>query len=962
MRSRLLLTFLCFLFQLCIYAQDKVANLQLDGRVQDNITHTDLIGAKVDILTEDSTVMASTIADLGNIGYRKLAGFTLNLRISKRKYILKVSLTGYDTYCTDVNIGNTESKDINIDLSIIYLSKTREVKLDEVTVVATKIKFYNKGDTLVYNADAFQLAEGSMLDNLVAQLPGAQLKSDGRIYVNGKFVNELLLNGKDFFRGDNSVMLQNLPTYMIDKIKVYDKAGDLSIISGREMGDEKFVMDVTLKKKYNIGLYGNIDAGAGSDERYLARLFAMRMTDHSRISLYANQNNVNDHAKPGQSTDWSPDRMPLGRLTSRIAGVDVNVWGRDDKFNIKSTTQYQDFCNNIERKINTENFLTESNTYERILQHDKVKNWTISTQNDFNLKTGKHFADYLTINQNFSYQRSTPSSSSISSASLSSFAGYDQSLLDSIYNPHLTPKVTRDIINRNILSYLQQSDLWKGELNVSYMARLRNKDMMQVMANSKFSSTSKDLFTRQTIDTWDGTKEQTFLNRYSSLPEHSYNYIVGARYYQFCIPRLELRYFYSYEQAYIKTTKSIYRLEELGGWDDSNKDNFGMLPSEALYTTTIDINNSYSSNQLTRIHTVNWDAKWNFHKTELGKWQWNTQLSLQRTDRDYKFHQDKSTRLYLHWTLFSTDSEILYTSNDRNTSAQLIYNVSNILPNMLYLVDYKNDNNPLNITYGNSNLRYSTTHNWTARYETKRNGMVLSPSAYFTINGNAIGMAMKYDRSTGRREYHPENVDGNWKTGIAFSSTLPMGKARRWYLTNTIKEDFVNNVDLVGISTEDNFNKNIVKTSYLSDNLRIDYKFNNYSLSFKGNITWTNAKGGSQLPVNINAYDYNYGLVASAKLPWKFNVTSDMTVYTRSGYDFSAINSTDFIWNIRLSRPIFKGKIVLMADAFDVLGNLKNTTYNVNAQGKTETFNNTVRRYVLFHAIFKFDKQSTKKK
>ena len=70
--------------------------------------------------------------------------------------------------------------------------------LKEKIVKATKIKFYHNGDTLVYNADAFQLADGSMLDMLIKQLPGVVLKNNGQIFVNGKFVSSLLLNGMPF--------------------------------------------------------------------------------------------------------------------------------------------------------------------------------------------------------------------------------------------------------------------------------------------------------------------------------------------------------------------------------------------------------------------------------------------------------------------------------------------------------------------------------------------------------------------------------------------------------------------------------------------------------------------------------------------------------------------------------------------------------------------------------------------
>ena len=72
--------------------------------------------------------------------------------------------------------------------------------LDEVVIKATKIKFFTRGDTVIYNANAFNLAEGSMLDAMISQLPGARLERNGQLFVNGKKVESLLRNGKDFFK------------------------------------------------------------------------------------------------------------------------------------------------------------------------------------------------------------------------------------------------------------------------------------------------------------------------------------------------------------------------------------------------------------------------------------------------------------------------------------------------------------------------------------------------------------------------------------------------------------------------------------------------------------------------------------------------------------------------------------------------------------------------------------------
>lgn len=51
---------------------------------------------------------------------------------------------------------------------------------------------------------------------------------------------------------------------------------------------------------------GNVELGAGVTDKYLARLFALRFTNHSRLSFYFNANNMNDDGKPGVSTTWSP--------------------------------------------------------------------------------------------------------------------------------------------------------------------------------------------------------------------------------------------------------------------------------------------------------------------------------------------------------------------------------------------------------------------------------------------------------------------------------------------------------------------------------------------------------------------------------------------------------------------------------------------------------------------------------
>ena len=272
------------------FAQSDIFTLK--GKIFEARTKVQLLESHVEVLSAmDSTIITSTNAiqkyRSGNDTYYT-SEFNLNIPRQEGEYIVRVSKKGYETTCLTVSIKNLYKRESSRTIPDIYLEKERHVNLDEVVVTATKVKFYLNGDTIVYNADAFQLSEGSMLDNLVRQLPGVEMKGE-KIYVNGRFVESLLLNGKDFFKGNNGVLLNNLPNYMVSKVAVYEKLGNDSEFLGHEVAnDTRYVMDVKLKKKYSVGFSGNVELGGGTAEKYLARLFALRFTNHSRLSVFFN--------------------------------------------------------------------------------------------------------------------------------------------------------------------------------------------------------------------------------------------------------------------------------------------------------------------------------------------------------------------------------------------------------------------------------------------------------------------------------------------------------------------------------------------------------------------------------------------------------------------------------------------------------------------------------------------------
>lgn len=285
---------------------EKRGSINLWGYVVDSFLQTGLEGAKVTLMTADSTVVDS----IRTYPYDGNALFHFSLPAKTQNIILRAEQEGYETGYVSMKV-RYYKREKEVYAPWINLKKRNsmlEQSLDEVVVTASKVQLVWHGDTLVYNADAFNVPQGSMLDGLIRQLPGVTMKDNGEILVNGRRVDYLTLNGTDFFKGNNKMMLENLPYYTVKNIKVYDKSTDVSRFLGYDAEKKDYVMDVVLKREYSVGLTANAEVGGGTKDRWLARLFGLRFTDHSRLTVFLQQQ---QYQRDG--TAWRERRVEGGR-------------------------------------------------------------------------------------------------------------------------------------------------------------------------------------------------------------------------------------------------------------------------------------------------------------------------------------------------------------------------------------------------------------------------------------------------------------------------------------------------------------------------------------------------------------------------------------------------------------------------------------------------------------------------
>ncbi len=210
-----------------------------------------------------------------------------------------MSYVGYRTYLKKMLI----DKEI-IDLKRIALQLDNQ--LGEVLVKSTA-PITIKKDTLEFNVKSFKTKKDATVEDLLKQLPGVEVDDEGKITVNGKEVNKILVNGKPFFGNDPTITTKNLTKDIIEKIQVVDTKTKAEAFTG-EVGDsENKTINLTIKEENNKGVFGRVSAGAGTDERYEFAGMVNLFDNDRRISVLAGGHNNNS---PGFS---------LGELSTMFA-------------------------------------------------------------------------------------------------------------------------------------------------------------------------------------------------------------------------------------------------------------------------------------------------------------------------------------------------------------------------------------------------------------------------------------------------------------------------------------------------------------------------------------------------------------------------------------------------------------------------------------------------------------------
>jgi len=312
-------------FSTTIFSQ----NIRFEGTVKDT-TGVGLDMANIMAINQQTKAMdAYAITN-------EAGKFMMNLK-ANTAYTIKASYIGYQTFEKTVN---TTSSNMNFPISLKEGTLLKEVE------VVHEMPVTISGDTIIYNSDSFTNGTERKLEDVLKKLPGVEVNKDGEIEIEGKKVQKVMVEGKDFFDGDTKLATKNIPADALDKIQVLRNYNEVSNLKGLENNEESIALNIKLKEGKKNFWFGDITAGIGvghEEERYIFNPKLFYYNPKYSLNIIANKNNIGELPLTAQDyfkfTGGFKNMMQKGGSSFNVVSNDLGILGlrNNQAANIEST-------------------------------------------------------------------------------------------------------------------------------------------------------------------------------------------------------------------------------------------------------------------------------------------------------------------------------------------------------------------------------------------------------------------------------------------------------------------------------------------------------------------------------------------------------------------------------------------------------------------------------------------------
>ena len=938
--KRILLILLMPLTAVVALAQHNITGMVIDD-AQDPIPQT-----TVRLLKTDSTLVKGALTNME--GKFKVATQQTG------DFILQVTCVGFKAYTKRIKVS-----DKDVALGTIAMEPDA-IMLKGATVTGQAAKVMLKADTFIYNASAYRTPEGSVVEELVRRLPGAEVSDDGTIKINGKQVKKILVDGKEFMTGDTKTAIKNLPTNIIDRIKAYDKQSDMARVSGIEDGEEETVLDFGIKAGMNKGVMVNADLGLGTKNRYAGRIFGGVMKDDLKVFLMTNANNTNDQGFPGGGGGggrFGGGRQGLNAM--KMTGLNLN-YEKTNKLTIDGSIRWNHSDGDTYSKSATESFYSGSTSS---FGNSRSQNFSRGNQwnGQMRLEWQPDSMTNIMFRPNFSYSSNDATNWGMS-------ATFDQDPYDYTDDPLSDvvdlAKKYGIVKNYNVNDGINYSDSKTLRGMLQYNRRLNNRGRnITLQLNANWGEGTSKSMSNNYIYLFT-TPDTTITNRYNLTPQDNWGYSLRANYSEPIADRVYLQFGYRYQYSYTKSDRKTY---SLNGLDYSGLEpiyrNFDAylnpLPNPLDYYE--DQTLSRYSNYKNYTHTAGLTLR-------VVRPTYNLNIGFQVIPQKSHFVQDYTKLVDGVTTRLRADTTRTVTNftptvdfrwkKSQTGQLRLTYRANTQQPSISDLLDVYDDSNPLRITRGNPGLKPSFTQNINLFYNdyfTNHQRAVMT-FVNFSTTSNSVSNKTTYNTETGGTITRPENIDGNWNSNLGFMFNTALDSAAYFNVNTFTNLSYNHNVGYVSVNSLSDSEKSVTKAFGVGERLSASYRNQWFEFELSGSLNYTYRRSELQSNNNLDTWQFSYGAMTGLTAPWGTQLTTNINMQSRRGYSDESMNTNELIWNAQLSQSFLKGNaLTLSLQFYDILQQQSTVSSVLNAMQRSDTEYNAITSYAMVHVIYRLN-------
>ena len=961
--KKFLVLFLVSISTMTVFAQGTVSGTVIESDTKDAV-----IQATATVLSGEKIVANAVTNTTG----------AFSIKVPRDgKFTLRITFVGYKTYTKEVTI---EGK--NVAAGTIQLEPDA-IMLKGVTATAHLAKVQSKGDTLIFNADAYRVPEGSVVEELVKRMPGADIDESGNITINGKQVQKIKVDGRDF--GDAKTALKNLPTSIIEKVRAYDEKSDLARITGIDDGNEQTVLDFGIRAGMNRGTMFNTDLGIGTKDRYSGRLFGMYMRDDYRVMGMLNANNTNDQgmgggggrrfgggmgmgggglnaAKTGMvNINYEKPKLIIAQASVNVNHRDGDSWSRRFQENFTGDAANKQFSSSINQSYSRNtNWSVQGRlewTPDTLWNIAFRPTWSFGSNDSRSWNTSATFNDdpYLHIN----YQ-------------------LDAAILAEIVKNggDLSEYLTNGTSNKS-LGYGENKRLG-GTLQINRLLNGRGRNITVQLTGNYSDNENKQLSNNQTklfqgrTATFNGVSglSEYQTNRYNLSPTTSYDYSIRATYSEPIAYATFLQFSYTFQYRYNESDRSTFDYSNPLLSDPTKSFDFSSIaPVYGGFNNYFNIvdPNGYSPTKDDFYYSKD-QSRYSAYSNYI-----HTGEIMLRFIRDtYDFNvgmqfvpqTSKYTQRYLNVDTIVNRSVTNWspTANFRwrftqQGSLQFQYRGNTSQPSIDQLLVINDDTNPMNKTTGNPDLKPSFTQSFNLRFNNyiMAHQRMINANLNFSTTANSIVNKVTYN-DIGGQESRPENINGNWNAGGNIMWNSAIDSLGYFTYNVSLNDNFNHRVSYVGDAKTRETLRNATNQNNIGGRLGFGYRNDWFELELNGSVNYNTTRNKLQPQSNLDTWTYSYGANSTIYLPWGSQLTTDISMNSRRGYSDASMNTNELIWNAQISQSFLKGKpLTLSLQFYDILGQQSNFSTTISAMARTDNEYNAVTSYIMFRASYRLN-------